>query len=369
MIELITGAPGAGKTTYAVAKRLAVEAGKKIKTEDGAEVERRLVCAGFRGLVVPHERLPHKLTGETTSTADVAKWNALKPDLEDAPVHERLPGEPAQDVPAIVENWWLWCKPGDLIAIDEAQFVAPRGTMGRKPPLWIQKLEVHRHYGVDFLIVTQHPQLIDTTIRALVGLHRHVRAVMGSPVCMVYVWDYASNPERYTMANKTQFVRRRKHYALFHSSVAHVKPPSSGRWAVVVVPLLALVGFGGLAAKITGMVDKPKVEAKAGGPAPPRPRAPAHALVAPPAASTRPAGFVDVPKLQGCWAQGERCECIGVDGRPVPVVLSMCRTSASSFGGLVQWEPRKFPDVEKLPESAPSSGAAPSARLVGGAPS
>ncbi len=114
----------------------------------------------------------------------------------DTPKHQRLPGTPPQEVECLVQNWWLWCKPGDLIAVDEAQFLAPRGAMGRKPPYWIQALEIHRHYGVDFIIITQHPQLIDTTIRNLVGLHRHVRSVLGSPVCMVYVWDHASNPER-----------------------------------------------------------------------------------------------------------------------------------------------------------------------------
>jgi hypothetical protein len=68
-------------------------------------------------------------------------------------------------------------------------------------------LEIHRHYGIDFLFITQHPQLLDTTIRALVGMHRHVRSVMGSPLCMVYVWDHASNPERFTQANKEKFIR------------------------------------------------------------------------------------------------------------------------------------------------------------------
>lgn len=359
MIELITGAPGAGKTTYAVAMRLAAEAKREISTESGVKVTRRIVSAGFRGMVIEHEKLPHKLTGETTGTSEVAKWNAIQPDKEDAPVHERLPGDPAQDVPAIVENWWLWCKPGDLICVDEAQFVAPRGTLGRKPPVWIQKLEVHRHYGVDFLLVTQHPQLIDTTIRALVGLHRHIRPVMGSPICMVYTWDYASNPERYTMANKGTFRRKAAHYRLFHSSVAHVKPPTSGRWALAVVPVLLTIFGVGFYSKVSGWVSPAKQVVAVKAPALPV-DVPRHPAGAPsPQAPTRPAGFVDVPPLQGCYTVGDRCSCIGEHGRPVQLSGEICRISASSFNGLVHWAPRKLPEVDKLPKSppAPAGGA------------
>lgn len=379
MIELITGAPGAGKTTYAVAERLAKEARRVVEVRAGDVpvlraaggivdekdgkffLRRRVVTAGFRGLVVEHEKLPHKLTGELTASKEVAEWNRIADGSEGSLVHERLQGEPPHDVPAIIENWWLWCRPGDLICVDEFQFVAERGTLGRKPPAWIQKFEIHRHYGVDWLVITQHPQLIDTTIRALVGLHRHIRPVMGSPICMVYTWDYASNPERYTMANKGTFRRKASHYKLFHSAVAHVKPPSSGRWALAVVPVLLAIFGVGFYSKVSGWVSPAKQVAAVKAPAPPVdvPRQPVGAPL--PQAPTRPAGFVDVPKLQGCWAQGERCECQGTDGRPVQIALPMCRTSASSFRGLVEWEPRRPPDAEKTPKSEESSTTGPAA--------
>lgn len=345
MIELITGAPGAGKTTFTVAMRLLPESRRKIRQEDGTEVRRRIVAAGFRGMVIEHEKLPHKLTGETTATSEVLKWNATDPEREDAPKFERLPGDPPLDVPCIVENWWLWCMPGDLIPIDEAQFVAPRGTLGRKPPVWIQKLEVHRHYGVDFLIVTQHPQLIDTTIRALVGLHRHIRPVMGSPICMVYTWDYASNPERYTMANKGTFRRKAAHYKLFHSSVAHVKPPSSGRWALFVVPVLLGIFGVGFYGKVSGWIS----------PANATPQLAASKAQAAPivAGGKAPARAGAARTVQGCYSYGEQCGCIGEGGRPVAVTLELCQASAASFDGLVKWAPRK-----EQPPGAAKHGAA-----------
>jgi zona occludens toxin len=372
MIELITGSPGAGKTTFAVATRIAAEAKRqieldadtcvKLQVDVGTKVTRRIVVAGVRGLVVEHERLPHILTRDATSPAEVERWNAMKteaseggkPLASDDPVHQRLPGDPAKDVPCLMQNWWLWCKPGDLIVIDEAQFVMPRGVMGKKPPYWLQAMEIHRHYGVDFLLITQHPQLIDTTVRALVGLHRHVRSVMGSSVCMVYTWDHASNPERYNMANKGQFIRRAKHYKLFHSSAAHVKPPSSGRWGLIVAPLLLFGGVGGLIWKVQafGGDKQPAIAAAA------RPASAASAASAGRTSGhTRPAGFIDVPKLSGCYAWGDRCECVDEVGRRVRIAASMCKVSSQGFDGLVAWEPRK--PVEPPPEGAKPATSAP----------
>lgn len=367
MIELITGSPGAGKTTFAVASRIASEAKRvialdaetcvRLQVEPGTTVTRRIVVAGVRGLLVEHDRLPHILTRDATSPAEVERWNAMvtergedgKPLQSDAPVHQRLPGEAPQDVPCLMQNWWLWCRPGDLIVIDEAQFVMPRGTLGRKPPYWLQAMEIHRHYGVDFLLITQHPQLIDTTVRALVGLHRHVRAVMGSPVCMVYVWDHASNPERYTTANKTTFIRRAAHYALFHSAAAHVKPPSAGRWGLVAAPLLLVVGLGGLAWKVSAFGGKADASPGAAVVAPGSEAAPAASPVR---QHRQPAGFIDVPKLSGCYAWGERCECIDAEGRRVLIGRSMCVESSRGFNGLVAWERQRV----QVPYGSPASG-------------
>jgi zona occludens toxin len=364
MIELITGSPGAGKTTFAVATRLREEAKRDITMEGGEVVRRRLVCAGFRGLKVEHEQLPHKLTGQVTADEEVAKWNQISDG--DQPAHQRLPGDPVRDVPACVQNWWLWCKPGDLICVDEAQFIAPRGTLGRKPPYWIQALEIHRHYGVDFLLITQHPQLIDTTIRALVGLHRHVRSVLGSPMCMVYVWDHASNPERFNLANKSTFFRRPSHYRLFHSSVAHVKPPSGGRAIVVIVPALIcalVVGVWVFKQRFT-----PEGVAKATGGA--LAIAPASGVGGTPAkAPVRAAGaFGPLPVVRGCVARGDVCRCVGDGGEPLLLDRDSCGRSASGFTGLVAWAPREVftPPAPSAPAPL-ASASAPAGSLFGAA--
>lgn len=363
MIELITGTPGSGKTTMAVATRLRAEVGRKVQLEDetcvmlgldlGTIVERRLVVAGIRGLKLDHERLPHVLTKDAPPVAQVLKFNAMQQEVDpqtgkavdsETPVHVRLPNEPAVDVPALMQNWWLWCKPGDLVVIDEAQFVMPRGTLGRKPPYWLQAMEIHRHYGVDFIIITQHPQLIDTTVRALVGLHRHVRSVMGSAVCMVYTWDHASNPERFTNATKSQFIRRKAHYKLFHSAAAHVKPPSSGRSIVYIVPmLLAFLGY-----KAWAFVDGKKPDSQAQQLAAGKPGTVPRQQQAPQPAGS--AAAVQPTAIHGCWSQGDRCECQDGHGRRVVVDFGVCKASSEGYDGLVKWAPRLT--SPSLPEPA-----------------
>jgi hypothetical protein len=355
-IELITGSPGAGKTTYAVSQRVAKEVGRNITIEETGEViTRRVLVSGVRGLLVEHEKLPHTLTGDHTADNIIEYYNQA--DEDGNPVHVRLPGtKPVElDDDIIIKgkryaggcslfNWWLWCKPGDLIVVDEIQFIVPRGSLGKKPPLYIALLEIHRHYGIDFLFITQHPQLLDNTIRALVGLHRHVRSVMGSRVCMVYIWDHASNPERFTQANKQKFIRGPKDYALFKSSAAHVKPPSSGRGIFVIVPLLLIgicIGFYKFSARwrdvpvpvASAVAADIPVIASPGGVSRP------GAIVA--VSPVRPPGYVDVPDLAGCFTtpSGD-CRCMDRSSRWVRVDPPMCHASASSYEGLVQWSPR-----------------------------
>ena len=366
-IELITGTPGAGKTCYTVNQRMLPESGRTWKVDDvespfhGQTMTRRIVMAGIRDLSVEHERLPHKLTGEVVTEAEVSRWNKMLG--EDLPEYQRLPGAEPLEVPALLQNWWLWCRPGDLIVVDEAQFMMPRGTLGRTPPYYIMALDIHRHYAVDFIFVTQHPNKIATEIRGLVGMHRHVRSVMGSGLCMVYEWDHASNPDRFQMANKSTWLRRAKHYKTYKSAVAHLSPPSSGRKALLLVPLLVIAGFFAVNRIKARLAPSPPVAVAGpvgvvqtsgnGG----------VAKTLPPL----PVAWRDVPKLTGCYTHAGKCSCIGEDGWVVKVADTMCRTSARGFDGLVRWErSTSIPAPEVHPYIPAASSVVPSTLLVAG---
>ncbi|MCH8180600.1 MAG: hypothetical protein IIA02_12580 [Proteobacteria bacterium] len=352
-IELITGTPGAGKTTYAVAERVATECVRELVMDDGSKYTRRVLTAGVRGLILDHERLPHKLTGDKVTDQEVDFWNQME--TGDSPVFQRLAGadpvdrvvDPAtaesRDLRPLVQNWWLWCKPGDLIVVDEAQFLAPRGSLGRKPPYWIQCLEIHRHYGVDFLIITQHPQLIDTTIRNLVGLHRHVRSVMGSALCMTYTWDHASNPERTQLGNKKPWMRRAKHYRLFHSAVAHVAPPTSGRGGVLAA-LLLLVCFGVGIKMFFRKFDPPASDV-------------ASVAASAPIAASAPLAVASAPdkppRIVGCIDGAGGGYCIDSQGGRVDMPAQVVAWNARNVGGFIKHDMASDPRGSSVP-AAPS---------------
>jgi hypothetical protein len=99
------------------------------------------------------------------------------------------------EVPAVVEKingrdvavpqWWL-CPALSIVLIDEAQMcgfgVRPRGQV----PEWAQKLEIHRHLGIDIVFITQDPKLIDSHDRALCELHFHVMRTFGMQIATIH---------------------------------------------------------------------------------------------------------------------------------------------------------------------------------------
>jgi hypothetical protein len=382
-ITIVTGTPGAGKTTYLVSKVIRPLVGEVMELEDGSKVERRIVQAGIRGLLLDHFRLPHRLTGEAVNGADVEFWNQMHPDLEDTPKFQRLPGHAAVtcvpkagtlrpiptweadaeadarsrreewiDVVPMVQNWWMWVQPGDTLVIDEMQFIAPRGSLGKRPPYWIEALAIHRHYGIDVVLSTQHPQLIDTFIRNLAGQHHHIRPIFGSSFCMVFTWDHASNPERTKLGNKALWRRGPKDYRHFHSATAHLKPAAAGRRM-----FYATLGMIPLWFMLQGnFFDKFKPQAVAAAAPAPGASSPTLAAFAPgPGAPARPASgpgptyAPDPSRIAGCFATSTACQCMREDGRRFQLVVAAC----SDLSNVVKWRPQSAPLAE-----TPAYGAA-----------
>jgi len=135
MITLITGTPGAGKTLYALNY-----------VKDLSEKENRPVF--YNGV------------------------NDLK-----LPWSELAAGEDWHTVPA-----------GSIVLIDECQRVfRPRGN-GSAVPKHVEMLETHRHAGIDLVVITQHPMLIESNVRRLVGRHFHVMRNFGMKRATVHEW-------------------------------------------------------------------------------------------------------------------------------------------------------------------------------------
>jgi zona occludens toxin len=196
MITLITGTPGSGKSLYAVwMLRKELKAG------------RRLLVNGIAGLALDHELLD-----------------------DDA-----------------VRDWPSRVQPRDILVVDEVQRIWPPVAQGSKVSADVEALHIHRHKGIDVVVITQHPNRMNKTVRDLVGRHVHVRRLFGWRRAMLYEWDSARNPNNgFRDAVQTSWRYPKSVYQLYVSAEVHTKPkaviPNAVYWGPLAV--LAAVFFG-----------------------------------------------------------------------------------------------------------------------------
>lgn len=205
MITLITGAPGSGKTLYTVDKLLQQLVGTTVKgqDEDGNTVEYpRTIYSNINGLLIDHELID-------------AEW-----------------------LQALHQNRTT----GAVVVFDEVQRVWPNRPTGSKKPAAVEYLETHRHDGIDLIIMTQNPQLLDPAVRALVGRHLHMRRVGSMGAAIVYEWDACSNALNFKSAfTKHPYRYSRKAYKLYRSAKVHTKQQRR----LPFVTWMALAGLAG----------------------------------------------------------------------------------------------------------------------------
>lgn len=170
MITLITGTPGAGKTLYTITH---------VQAKSVSE-HRPVYYYGIKDLAL--------------------SWDCL-------------------DDP---ESWHS-CPAGSIVVLDECQRIFRPQGLGQKVPRHIEELETHRHQGIDLYIITQHPMLIDTKVRRLIGEHRHVHRSFGMERATVHCWgDVRENPDKNRKDSvKTQFAYPRANYSLYKSAEIH----------------------------------------------------------------------------------------------------------------------------------------------------
>ena len=125
-ITLVTGLPGHGKTLYTISRF----------KDEAAKANRPVFHNDIKGLNIPG-------------------WQSWK--LEDW-----------QNLPA-----------GAIMVVDEAQFSFPTRGRGAPDP-WVERLTTHRHLGLDFVVITQNPMLLDSYVRRLVDRHFHVVRKFGT---------------------------------------------------------------------------------------------------------------------------------------------------------------------------------------------
>lgn len=214
MITLITGVPGAGKTLYAVSQILLPE----------SKTERPIFVDNIPDLVPRHEIAP-----------DVLDW----PD---------------------------WAPEGAHIFIDEVQRVWRPEAAGKTPHRSITELETHRHRGLDFTIMTQHPNLIHANVRRLVGKHIHVRrTALG---VKIYEYSECQNSPDTAWRNaltKLSWKHPKNAFGLYKSASLHVKVKYRipGPVKLIAACIVGIVGLGWYMADrlmtASGMIEQPEL--------------------------------------------------------------------------------------------------------------
>jgi len=336
MITLETGLPGAGKTLYCVDKLLRPLVGAFVDHEDaqGNSIKvPRVIYTNINGLLLEHEKI-----GPGCEWHYDDKRGTLSPDKA---------WTQQKDADKFgLNNWHEWAKPGSVIVYDEIQKPWPLAATGSRVPPCITALETHRHMGVDFIVLTQHPMLIHANLVRLVGRHLHIRRMGNMGLTIHYEWDSCSRTLLYKNAlSKSPYKYNKEVFSLYKSAEMHTKQPRripSLVWGVL-LGLGALAWFGPAAyGRIAERVNPTAVTAKAG-----------HV----PAAASSPGQKSDSvlpasdattttvenplpppsPEIVGCGQLRSVCRCYDKDGVHVLKPESFCTgrvTPAVALAGL-----------------------------------
>lgn len=346
MIVTITGLPGNGKTLYAL---------NWVKAK--AEKEGRPVYySGIKDLALP--------------------WTEVDPEK------------------------WFELPPNSIVVIDECQRVFRPRMHGSKVPEYVERLETHRHQGIDLVLITQHPMLIDSNVRRLCGLHFHVVRKFGMAAATVHEWgSIKENCDKVRSDSvRHEFKYPKASYKWYKSAEVHTHKARIPMrvWVALTLPLIfgALVWFvwAKWQARIQGEGEPPPVgvsdkpAAVARGPAGPdgrqadaltpaqfvqhhQPRVPGLAFTAPVYDEvTKP---VEAPYPAACVQTRTRCQCYTQQATRLNMPDDMCRQIAEG-GFFLAWQrPQQPPQqgqyelpavVQAVPASFGINGARPPLR-------
>lgn len=171
-------------------------------------------------------------------------------------------GIPELKVDQLKSKWVEWETPdlwydlpdGSVIVIDEAQGTFGTDIRGRVEK--VTRFEKHRHHGWDVHIITQHPSLICSPVRKLVGKHINFIRPYGRTkgifrheyeMCI----DKPESRTNFKMAQESKIEFDKHYFGLYKSSTVHTHKKVTPSYyklvplflAVLIIPIF-LLGFG-----------------------------------------------------------------------------------------------------------------------------
>lgn len=145
---------------------------------------------------------------------------------------------------------WMNCPTGSIIVIDECQRIFRNRTINSAVPDYVEKLETHRHLGLDLVFITQHPMLVDPALRRLVGRHRHMVRIWGMEASTIHEWnsvkEQCDKPSARADSEKTKWLFDKTLYGSYKSSERHTvkrQIPKRVKFLAVVPFLLFGAGY------------------------------------------------------------------------------------------------------------------------------
>lgn len=190
MITIITGVPGMGKTALLVQMLLA---------NDKASNSRPVFVMGIPDLKIEHVKAP-----------PVEEWTEKRPDPDDK---------------SLLLDYFTF-PPNSYLILDEAQRVYRPRASGTKVPSYVAALETHRHTGLDIILLTQKPNLVDVNVRHLCGRHIHIRdTILGRKLYEWPEYNDTDNKANLDAAAKRAFKPPKESFKYYKSSEMHTKQP------------------------------------------------------------------------------------------------------------------------------------------------
>lgn len=312
-ITLITAAPGAGKTIYAVWNLIkpAIEAGRVVYT------------AG-----IPELKLP----AISLSYSQVKRW--ADRDLIDVENPSGIP-IPDDERPALLNN----ISEGALIVVDEVQYLWP-ASGSKEPGEDIKYLTKHRHHGLEFVLITQAPQLIHKNVLAVVDKHIHMLSNWHGR--KRYEWPEYCSTVRATSSKLKAVTERydlpKEAYGLYRSASIHVTQKRKKPLMVYIFPLLPIffiyLGYHFFVKDKPSVVELAEKEEVIHHPQ--QQTTPTTVTTATTVTVSRPVTLalvsseIDWSKVGACVSTEKKCICYGKSAERLVIPPETCRKAVSS---------------------------------------
>lgn len=150
------------------------------------------------------------------------------------------------DLPPSVYHWYD-LPSGSVVFIDECQSIFPPRNVRADAPKHVEQLNTHRHLGIDIVLITQHPRLIDSSVRALVGMHVHYERKYGwtrvKRITFEKCQDNTDAKAARELAQIKQINFPKEYYGTYKSAELHTHKARIPLKLVLAIGFMALIPF------------------------------------------------------------------------------------------------------------------------------